>query len=110
MANFEIRVINRETARNEGFVQLEFSSNIQQKLTIKDVRFYPNHTQEKKTTIDTVFLGEKAKIRTFTFGNDKEYERLEFLIKQEGTKGWIVSIDLKSDMPPKIEESPFQVL
>lgn len=66
--------------------------------------------RKRRLPIDTVFLGEKAKIRTFTFGNDKEYERLEFLIKQEGTKGWIVSVNLKADTPPKIEESPFQVL
>lgn len=110
MANFEIRVINRETFMREGFVQLGFTSNVRQKLTIKDVRFYPKSAKPIITSIDTVFLGEQEKIRTFTFGSEEEYERLEFLIKQEGKKGWIVSVDLKANTPPKIEESPFQVM
>ena len=111
MVNFEIRVIDRETSISEGCIRLGFFSDVRQKLVIKDIRFYPRSIESKITSIIPVFLGNGEVIETFNFPNAQTtYDKLEFLLKRDGSKGWNVSVELNTDAIPVIEDSPFQVL
>lgn len=111
MANFTIGMVDREANMQRGCVQLVLSSDTPQKLTIKDIHFLPGSSSAEKTVILPVFLLDGEITQTIHLPDRRAaYDRLEFLLKQEGEKGWKVSVDLKADTLPVIEESPFQVL
>lgn len=111
MANFTIGVINRKESKQNGYVQLRFTSDAPQRLIIKDICFWPKPTKIDNTIIIPVYLVDGVITQTINFPDKyATYDKLEFMLKQEGEKGWKVSVDLNSDTIPMIEESIFRVL
>ena len=110
MANFIIGIKDRKNTVQNGYVQLTFFSDVPQKLIIKDICFLPKHVGNNHTIIIPVYITDGEKTQTIKFPDKAVYNKLEFLLKQEGEKGWKVSVDLDTDAIPIIEEVPFQVL
>lgn len=105
MANFTVGIKDRKNTVQNGYVQLIFSSDTPQKLIIKDICFCPKPVWNNQTIIIPVYISDGEKTQIIKFPDKAIYDKLEFLLKQEGKKGWKVSVDLHTDAMPKIEEN-----
>lgn len=107
MPEFEISLVRSEYPPNS--ITLMFRSEQKIRLTAKSITFYPA-PPTKVVQIIPIFLGEKDKCCTFHYPDPNvTYERLSFDLRQEGCKGWHVSVDL-TKREICIKESEYQIL
>jgi len=113
MRDFNIAWIDDNTALDVVCLQFETAEDLVDKIILKNVKFIKegsNIAVPCENAIWPVYLPRIQRPLYFKYPNCSDrYGHLTFSIKHEGSKGWEVSIDLKSK-EILIEEAKYQIL
>lgn len=111
MQTFEICLARMDWHGGKRGVTLEFEGSECETIYIKNIKFQPGDVTYDETKIFPVILEKKKVTRFFEFPDQNvDYNKLTFLIKQEGENGWEVSVDLPNGSVPAIKKSRCKVL
>lgn len=111
MADFNIWYKDDETHSDSFF--LGFSGIDGTRLIMKNMKFL----QKQSDTVDsaiplthTIYIRENGVCHSFQYPKPNiKYKEVKFEIKQSGSNGWIVNVDLNTH-EVDIQESPYQIL
>lgn len=106
----EIGIIRKDC--EDGSIYLSFKGEGEEKLVVKDIKFFSQEEKIEVATVTPVFLEEGKDSEYFRLPtNSKSYSTMTFLIKKEGANGWSVSVDLTDTRKtPDVKETDFRVL
>ena len=111
MPDFEIYWKN-DTTYHDG-ICLGFTGKMGERLYIKDIVFLPEKcakADEYKVALCFVLLESTEILRHFEFPNPKTpYKAMRFHVRQEGVKGWLVTVDFHTHYVD-IQETEYQIL